>query len=449
MDPSKDAAPEPGRLAHVRELLWIAVPAILLIAAAFWATLQFVKPAPPSRITVAAATKGSPYHALAERYREFLAENGVTLDIHESSGSFENLKLLRSGEVQAGFVQGGIAAGTDTSELASLGRVLYEPVWIFHDASVPLERLTDLRGKRILVGPAGGGTDHLARRLLAANGVTPETATFINMELPDYVDALASGRADVRLLVLGASAVTVQRLFANPKLKLLSLTQADAYTQRFPYLTRLDLRRGVVDFARDIPPADVAMVATTAAFVVRDDLHSALTNLLTQALIVVHSQPSLDRKGEARVFERTGEFPLRTDPEFTLSDEARRVYRSGPPLLQRYMPFWMATLADRLVLMLIPIVGILLPVLRFAPPVYTWRVLRRFLYWYRELQQIEAGFDPKAGPEHLARIRAKIDAIEDAANRIEVPLGFANQLYDLRQHIELVRRRLVEEAADA
>lgn len=437
------------RVLHAREWLWTAAPALLLIAAAFWATYQFVEPAPPDRIVVASASKGSPYHALAERYRAFLAKNGVKLEVRETSGSFENRKLLASGEVQAGFLQGGIAPGADVSQLRSLGRVLYEPLWIFHDAGTPLDKLSDLRGKRILVGPAGGGTNHLAVRLLAASGVTPVNATFINMELPDYADALANGRADAGFLVLAANAQTVRRLFADPRLKLLSLAQADATAQRFPYLTRLDLKRGIVDLGRDIPPADVAMVATTAAFVVREDLHPALANLLTQALLAVHAEPAIDEKGEAGVFQRSGDFPLRSDPEYTLSDEARRVYRAGPPLLQRYLPFWLATLADRLIVMLIPLIGILLPVLRLAPVVYNWRVRRRILYWYRALKRIEAGFDPKAGADHLAQKQSEIDAIEQAVNRLPVPLGYTNQLYDLREHVELVRRRLTEKTAES
>ncbi len=436
-----------GKLLGVREFLWILVPALLLIGLAFLVTFQFVQPAPPSRIVVAAASKGSPYYALADRYREFMALNGVTLEIRETSGTFENLKLLRSGEAKAGFLQGGVANSVQEPELLSLGRVLHEPIWIFHDAALPLDRLSDLKGKRILVGPAGGGTNYVALRLLAASGVTPETATFVNMELPDYVDALNNGQADAGFLVLGASAVTVSRLLSSPKLKLLNLAQADAYAQRFPYLTRIRLKRGVIDFARDIPSADVAMVATTAAFVVREDLHSALANLLTQALVVVHSQPAVDKNGETGVFERSGEFPVQTDPEFPLSDQAYRVYRNGAPFLQRYLPFWLATIADRLVLLLIPLIGILLPVLRFTPLIYTWRVRRRILRWYRELQRIEAGFDPRAGAEHRAQKLAQIDKVEHAADRLPVPLGFANQLYDLRQHIELVRRRVAEAPA--
>ena len=182
-----------------------------------------------------------------------------------------NLKALSNpaSGVHAGFVQGGLASSKDTPGLLSVGRVAYEPLWVFYTGSDRLERLTDLKGKRILVGPAGGGTSGLALRLLAANGITAETAKLINRELPDYVDLLAKGEADAGFLVLAPEARTIQRLLRTPNVRLMSFANADAYTQRFPFLSRLVLRQGVVDFAANIPPADTTLIATTAAVLVR------------------------------------------------------------------------------------------------------------------------------------------------------------------------------------
>jgi uncharacterized protein len=429
---------------QLRELLFTAGPAILLIAGAFWATARFVEPAPPQRITIAAASKGSPYYRLAEQYRKILAQSGIDLEIRETSGSFENLRLLKdaSSGVQLAFLQGGLASALDAPNLRSLGRLFYEPLWVFYRGDQPIDRLSALLGKRILVGPAGGGTNQLALKLLAANGVTETTATLINMELPDYVEAFATGKADAGFLVLAPEARTIARLFDSPNAKLMGLAQADAYYQRFPFLSRLDLKRGVVDLAKDIPPADTALVATMAALLIRDDLHPALANLMTQAIVEVHGKPDFDAKGQAGIFSRSAAFPVAADPEFPLADEARRVYRSGPPFLQRYLPFWLATLTDRLVVLLVPFVGLALPLIRFVPMLYTWRIRRRIFHWYGELKKVEAGLNGGASAQQLTRAFADIERIEAAVNEIPVPLGFSNQLYDLREHIDVVRRHL-------
>jgi len=429
---------------QTRELLLTVGPAIVLVVGTLWLASWFIQPAPPHHVVIAAASRGSPYYRWAEQYQRFMAQNGIDLEIRETGGSIENLRLLEdSGSgVQLGFLQGGISSSQEAPQLRSIGRVFYEPLWVFYHGDQTLDRLTQLVGKRVLVGPAGGGTNYLAQKLLNANGVTPQTATLINMELPDYVDALGKGEADAGFLVLAPDAKTIQRLFGTPNVRLMNLVQADAYSERFPYLSHLELRQGLVDFARNIPAGDVNMVATMAAVVVRDDLHPALTNLMTQALIDVHTKPMIDANGEVPVFSRAAEFPVTVDPEFPLAAEARRVYKSGPPFLQRYLPFWLATLSDRLVVLLIPIIGLALPLMRFVPPLYTWRVRQRILQWYRELKRVEATVHPGASPQEFARAFGETDRIEAAVDHIRVPLGFSDQLFHLREHIEVVRRRL-------
>jgi TRAP-type uncharacterized transport system substrate-binding protein len=432
---------------RLRESLLSATPAVILVLGAFWFAAQYIAPAPARKLTIAAASQGSPYFEVAQRYGRVLADNGVELEVRETTGSMENVSLLAdpSSPVAAAFVQGGIASSKELPDVRSIGRIFYEPVWIFYQGPERLERLTQLVGKRVLIGPAGGATAALAERLLAASGVTNATATLIHMQLSDYVAALENAEADAGFLVLAPEARTIRRLLASPTVHLMNVAQADAYAQRFPFLSKLVLKQGVVDFAKNIPPADTEILATSAALLVRKNLHPALTNLLTQAVISVHATPTLNASGEANVFQRAGAFPIADDQEYQLSSDAVRVYKSGPPFLQRFFPFWLATLVDRLVVLLLPAIGILLPILRFAPTFYTWRVRRRIVYWYRELKRVEANADP-ANPEQAMQ---EIDRIEDAVNRLPVPLGFANQLYDLRQHIDVVRGRLSRPRASA
>jgi TRAP-type uncharacterized transport system substrate-binding protein len=434
-----------------RDLAFILVPALLAVFGAVWLALRFADPPPPSRFVISAATAGSPYHRIALRYAPVFKRNGVTLEVRESGGSLDNLKALADpgSGVNAGFVQGGLASSRDAPGLISIGRVAYEPLWVFHAASLTPGRLSELKGKRILVGPAGGGTAALALRLLAANGVTAETATLIHSELPDYVEKLGKGEADAGFLVLAAEARTIQRLLRQPGVKLMSFANADAYIQRFPFLTRLTLREGVVDFAAGLPPADTHLLATTAAVLVREDAHRALVSLLAQALLEVHAAPAVDDKGEAQLFQHAGEFPLAADPEFPFAEEARRVYRSGAPLLQRYVPFWVATTVDRLIVSLVVLLPILIPLVRFAPQIYSWRVRRRIVYWYGALKRLEAAARKAAGPEARAEHLLELDRIEAAVDDIPVPLAFSDKLYELRQHIEVVRRRLMGAGAAA
>ncbi len=426
-----------------REFLAVFFPALLICVAAVWFASRYVKPAPPKSFVISAASKGSPYYELALRYKDEVAKKGVTLDVRESGGSFDNLKTLKNPDsgVQAGIVQGGLANSLDAPGLVSMGRLLTEPVWIFYHFADKLDHITQLKGKRILIGPEGSGTASLARKLLEANGITAENSTLIAMQLPDYVDALANGKADAGFLVLGAEAKTVQRLLRQPGTSLMNMAQADALIQRYPYLSPVTLRQGVVDFANNIPPSDTSLVATRAMLLVREDLHPALVTVLAEAVHAVQAAPTLTSTGESRLFA-LGTDALADDPEFPMAEDAVRVYKSGPSFFQRVLPFWLANLLDRAKILILPLIGIILPLIRLVPITYNWRMRRRILYWYRELKSLENNL-PKAAPLNLIEEKEReLERIEEGVRKISVPIHFSADLYNLRDHVEFVRHNI-------
>jgi uncharacterized protein len=426
-----------------REFLSVFVPAVLLGGAAFWFALLYVKPAPPKEFAISGASKGSPYYELALRFKDQIEKKGVELEVRESQGSFDNLKALEDPKtgVEAGIVQGGLANGLDAPHLYSMGRLLTEPVWIFYRGPAKIDHITQLKGKRILIGPEGSGTSSLAKKLLEANGITAQNSTLIAMELPAYVEALAGSNADAGFLVLGAEARTVQRLLRLSGVSLMSMAQADALIQRYPYLSPVTLRQGVVDFAQNIPASDTQLVATRAMLLVRDDLHPALITALAQAVLTVQSKPTLKSTGESQLFA-LGTDALMEDPEFPMSEDARRVYKTGPTFFQRVLPFWVATLLDRAFILILPLIGIILPLVRIVPILYNWRMRRRILYWYRELKNLENDLPRTASRELIANKKQELERIEEGVQNISVPLQFQADLYNLRDHVEFVRRRI-------
>ena len=371
--------------------------------------------------------------------------NGVTLEVRESAGSFANLKALADPEsgVNAGFVQGGLTSAKDAPGLLSIGRVAYEPLWVFHTAALTLGRLSDLKGKRVLVGPAGGGT--------AASGAAPAGGQRRDGGDGDADPQRAAGlcrearQGRGRCRVPGAGGGGAH----HPAAAAAAGRAPDELRQRRCLHPALSVPDQAQPCARawwtsrpTCRPADTVLLATTAAVLVREDAHRALVSLLAQAVQEVHAQPAVDDKGDTQLFQRAGEFPLASDPEFPFADEARRVYRSGPPLLQRYVPFWVATTVDRLIVSLVVLLPILIPLVRFAPQIYSWRVRRRILYWYGALKRLEAAARKATAPEARAEHLLELDRIEAAVDDIPVPLAYSDKLYELRQHIEVVRRRL-------
>jgi TRAP-type uncharacterized transport system substrate-binding protein len=418
----------------MRDLAATAGPFVVLALALLVAAYFVLDPTPPRRVVLATGPEGSAYAEFGKRYAAELARYGIQVELRATMGARENRRLLRDASEQAdlGFVQGG-SSEEDQAEsgLLSLGSVNYEPVWIFRRGQ-PLQRLADLRGLRVNTGVRGSGTPGITRRLLEANFVSRDELQRESLAETPAVVALLEGRLDAAVLVSPPESPMVQMLLQTPGIHLYEYAHAEAYSRRFPYLVPVTLPRGVVDLSRDVPREDITLIATTTSLVSRDDTHPALMQLFVQAAARIHGGPGW--------IARAGEFPNGRAGEFPLAKEAQRFYQGGPPFLQRYLPFWLANLVDRMWVALFSIVAVLIPLSRLLPPLYEFRVRSRVFRWYRNLRQIEADLEQKRSSRE--ELLAALDRLEGRAFAVTVPLSYADELYALRQHIDLVRARL-------
>jgi TRAP transporter TAXI family solute receptor len=421
----------------LRDLFATAWWIILIVGMGFVVAYQFVQPAPPSRIVISTGGEAGAYYQFAKRYAAILARDGIALEVLTSAGSLQNLERLKGGEADVAFVQGGVVTpaedGQEDSGLLSLGSMFYEPVWVFYRGAAALTRLTDLQGKRIAIGQEGSGVRQLAQQLLEANEIKPGEH-LVPLSGLKAAEELQQGRIDAAFIIAAENAPVVQVLLRSPGVRVMSFSQSGAYQRRFPFLTRLTFPKGVADLVRDFPPEDIRVLAPTANLAVRDDLHPALQSLLLQAASEVH--------GKAGFFQDAGEFPAYKDPMLPLSPEAARYYKSGPPFLQRYLPFWLAVLADRLIVMLVPIIALLIPLLKVAPAIYSWRIRSKIFRCYGELKFLEDDLKEHFDAARLPEYRSRLDALDDEASRLRVPLAFTDLVYTLRGHVNLVRKTL-------
>lgn len=428
-------------LIGLRTALSTSAPFLLLAAALIALAYWMLDPNPPRRVVLATGVPQGAYAEFGQRYAERLQRHGIAVELRSTQGAAENLALLRdpNSGIDIAFVQGGAGEAPDgDAALQSLGSMFYEPVWLFYRvdsaqrlAKRPtLDNLAQLVGWRVNIGAPGSGVPHLARQLLEANRIDTGAITLSQQPVTPAVVELLEGRLDALVLASAPEAAMVQMLLQTPGIALFSFAQADAYTRRFGFLSAVTLPRGVVDLAADVPAADVHMVAPTATLVAREGLHPALAQLFVQAAAEVH--------GNSGWFQRKGDFPNARDGERALAPEAERFYRNGVPWLQRYLPFWLANLIDRMWLALLSIVAVLLPLSRIVPPLIELRIRSRVFRWYGQLREIEA----EAGARPAQELLGSLDDIEAKVNTVQLPLSYADELYALKSHIQFVRRRL-------
>ena len=428
-------------LLSLRDLAVSAGPflflAITLLVAAYW----WLDPNPPKRVTLATGPAQSAYEEFGKRYAKALAAEGIEVVMVPSDGSAANLQLLRDGKVDLGFVQGGTSdySADDEDRLASLGSLFVEPLWLFYreesarkvTPKATLTSLTQLAGLRINMGTPGSGVPSLMAKLLDSNRIEPSTLRVSTLAQTPATVAFLGGEMDAIVFASAPESLMVQMLLQTPGVKLMNFAQSEAYSRRFAFLSPARLPRGVVDLAGNIPPEDVRLVAPTTALITRTSTHPALLQLFAQAGNQIH--------GSAGWFKRTREYPNIENNELPMAKEAERAIKNGAPLLQRYLPFWVANLIERMWLVLSIILALLLPLSRIVPPLYAFRVRSRIFRWYGQLRNIEVRIDT----DNNSALLQELNTLESHAEKVTVPLSYTDELYALRSNIQLVRKKLL------
>jgi TRAP transporter TAXI family solute receptor len=429
------------RRQKIRELplrtFWnLLIVILVVLSGIFWLSFHFVRPIPPRTLRMTTGMEGGSYAVLGMRYRQVLARNEIQLQLLSSSGSVENLMRLRdeSKPVDAGFVQGGIGRAEPGSRLMSLGSVFYSPLWVFYRAEAPLDDLAQLKGKRISIGPEGSGVRKLSLDLLKTAGASEPPTELYEYALVEAGKAMRDKRLDAVMTFGSADSALVMELIKAPDIRLMSFSQAEAYTRFFPNLSHVVLPKGIFDPSMRLPPDDIHLLAPTTNLIVRSTLHPALVYLLLEAAAEIHSG--------AGWVSRAGEFPALKTQDFPISDQAERYFKIGPSVLYDYLPFWAATFLDRMTLLLIPLAVVLIPGLGMLPWIYTWRNRSKTYRWYQELRQLDAELIENRGPDSAAGYQERLDKIEEAVRRIRVATAFYDEIFLLQEHISAVRQKL-------
>jgi TRAP-type uncharacterized transport system substrate-binding protein len=424
-----------------RGILYVWLPILVLVVLVTVGSQKLVHPA-PTTIHMLSGPDGSSYRNNAEKYKKIIERYGVKVQILPSHGALDNLQQLANPKVKVdvGFVQGGLTDGIDISQLMSLGSVFAQPLMVYYRQKEPVEMLSQLKGKRLAIGPTGSGARTLALKLLKANDMDGLPTVLMELAGEEAANELIAGRIDAAFL-MGDSATpqVMKKLRALDDIEIANFRQADGYLRKFRFLSKLTLPEGAYDLGKNEPPRTLNLVGPTVELVARNTLHPALSDLLIGAAREIHSGPGL--------YRTAGEFPAPLARDFPISADAERYYKSGGHFLYRKLPFWLANLIDRLVVLLVPLLVIVLPATKVVPAVYRWWMRSRIYKWYGALMAIERQMLATSTAEEKVKLVPKIDAIEKAVNAMKMPASFADQLFVLRDHVRMMRQQLLAKVA--
>src|SRR6266480_851284 len=408
------------------------LPLAAIAIAVLYVIYSWVDPLPPRHLAIAAGPTGSGYDNGARRYARILARHRVQLEVRNSAGAVEDLELLRepASGVQAAVTAFGVTQPSDADTFYSLGGIFDAPVFIFYRAAEPITRFARFRGKRLAIGMRGTALQALFLQVLkATDGL--DGSTLVDLDRAEAVDALIAGKIDVAVFPSELDGLLLQRALGAPDLQLMNVAQAEAIAKTVPRLKHVVLSRGLISLSRDIPDADIDLIASRNRLLVRKELHPALQYLLLEAMREVHSAPG--------PFNRLGEFPAEQPNDLPLSPTAEAFYRSGPTFWQRYTSFWLTSLLNRIVFFVIPIVVVLIPVLGFASRLYRWLYVRRLHQLHRALGNLERELAHGVDGSRSVEYQARLAEIESAVRSLRLPRRFEVDLQRLRVHLRMVQ----------
>lgn len=412
--------------------MWATGIGFLIIALL---AFRYLFPAPPSTLKIAASAPGSYFAKTAQLYQTELAKEGVKLEIVYTNGAAENLALLNAGKVDLALSHGGLTTPKDSPNLVSLGSLAYEPVWVFQRKGIKtINDLSQLKGLRVAIGKAGSGVGVIARKMLKLSGVDESNTTFIELDAEESEKQLLNAKIDVAFFMDPPESEKIHSFFTHDIINEVNLTDAEALRRHLRFLHVTKIPASMIDLNLEQPNGDMQTVSSTATLAANKNLHSAIQYLLMSVIDEAHHQPTL--------ISEEDEFPADKDIDLPLSPEAEVFYKKGKPVLQRYLPFELASVVERLIKVILPILLLALPFIKLIPSFFNWSVKSKLFKCYRALIEVEKQVYQIGSRKSAREFEEMLNGIEEKINAEKIPLSFSNEVYVLREHIELARRQI-------
>ncbi|QKM65172.1 C4-dicarboxylate ABC transporter substrate-binding protein [Polynucleobacter tropicus] len=410
-----------------------------VVLVAIFAVLWILVPPPPKVIEMATGFPTGLYYQFGERLKEEVAKDGVSLEVKATGGTIDNLGLLNDPKSGVNFamVQGGVADVSKYPNLVSIAGMFYEPIWVwyrepgFKSEGGRLQVLSQLKGKRVAIGNEGSGTLALSTALMKISGIKENEIHGEKLKPDQALTKLSNGELDAVFIVAAAEAPILKKFYEVPGIRLMNFDQADAYTRNLPYLSKVNVPRGLLSIEYDIPRQDIQVIAPTATLVTHDNVSPAMISLMLSA--------SYDILKSYSRLQKPGEFPSSVGMDFPLHADAEIYLKDGPSFLHRHLPFWTAVWVGRFVKIVIPLLVIFIPLFTYIPSAKNFLLRLKLAQVYAELRELEKNaYDP----DQKDRKRMDLDEIERRVNNIKVSMMDSKELYDLKSHVGDVRARL-------
>ncbi len=426
----------------IKELIFENKLLSALVLMIFISGLYLIDPIPDRKILIAASGKDSAYSLIAKSQQTFLKNRGVDLDIQNTQSTIRSAQLLAipNSGVNAAFIQGGVLDDNLADQIQSLGSIAFEPVWIFYRADLDsrINRLKDLSKLRVGLGPKDGGTRVIAKKLFALNDINIDSVqNFKSDSYEGNLNDFLSGSLDVVINVNPEIDPVINRLLHEPSAKIFELTHAAAYDKYLPFIRVVTLPAASINIADQIPPRDIALLATTTNLAVSKEMHPSL-----QVMLLMSTRDA-QRATTSLFLSNEEKFPAYIDSSIPISEAALNFYDYGVPQTMRHLPFWFAGFIDRTWIYILSLLAIMYPLsylninlrkIRFR--IYVEKIQRELLSLEREL------LDPSLGGQMRDSMTVVLGDLFTSVSKHRIPVGCESDCLDLLDQINRLQEKV-------
>jgi TRAP-type uncharacterized transport system substrate-binding protein len=434
------------------------MPRIAALTVLIFVILLYVvtKALAPPEFDFLAGPEDSTFYRDALRFKDILQRDGVQLNVIETKGSLENVRLLLEADTPtAAFVdaigaieiaeteQADPAQSDDDpvnplDQLSSLGAIYLQPIWFFALSDTELGGVEEMDNARLGIGPEGSTARLLADLFLrdVRDDISIDVVEIGGddevVEASEILDALRSGDVSAAVVVGLPQNRIIDTLLRAPDIRAAEVRRAEAYALHFPYLVPIRLPEGGYDLGDNIPPEDVNTLAASTELVVTELFPPPLADLLLQATSELH--------GNASLFSERGAFPNPDMVSITLNSSAARYYESGPPLLRKYLPFQLATWIDRFIMVVFAFGSIAIAVFSILPKLIEMHLDRKLQAAYKRMEEIEKQFVTGGDREALL---AELEDVDETTSGTRILLrSTISSWLEMRQFLHDLRERM-------
>ncbi len=408
-----------------------------VVGLAIFVAMVMIKPAMPDRITLLTGPVGSAYHELGQKYAADLRSRGLETEVVVTEGGLQNLELLASGAQDTiAFAPSNIehraGAEVDTSKLASIGSVAYEPLWLFHRSDLDINRIGDLAGLKIATGPKHTVVGFVADYFLDASNVTEKVKiqSSEGQTFESIADALIAGDIDAGFLLGAPISPVIRKLLDADAISFTSFEQADAYAALLPGLATLVAPEGVFDLARNNPSEDANLLAATTNLLTRFDVHPAV------APMVLNTASNLHTGG---IFSTRSTFPSDEHVSLPLKPSAKRYFEQGEKGLSKFLPYKVTRYLNHLGFVVLPLLAGALILIKTVPLVLKLWATIRLMGFLKRLESVEKS---QAADGDSSELLTRLNELDRVSATMFVPRSCVHDYIDFRQFLHDMRERV-------